>query len=510
MTLPSGTVTLLLADVEDSTRMWETSSEQARASMADLGSVVDELVAKFDGARPLEQGEGDSFVAAFARPSDAVGCALELQRVLTDGRLRLRIGVHTGEVELRDGRYDGTTIIRAARLRDLGHGGQTLVSSTTRALVEDSVPDGAGFADVGTHRLKGLERAERIFQLTHPELPGGFPALRSFDAAQRLPVRLTRFIGRTDEVVEVRRMLAESRLVTLTGAGGCGKTRLALEALDGVIDAYEDVWWCDLAGLADPEMVGQALRQTVGLNEDGARSDVEIVTAHLAARASLVVLDNCEHLVDACAVLAQALLLACPRVTVVATTREPLGVEGEVAWRVPSLRADDAVALFVDRAAHARRDFTLGEENAAAVDEICRRLDGIPLAIQLAAARVRALSVAQIVSGLNDRFRLLGRGSRTVLARQQTLRVGRVELRALDGTATGRPATSRRVLRRLHPRGGRERRLRGRHPESRRARPRLPARRSIAARRRRKCVRRAVPDAGDRPPVRARPSDRQR
>jgi predicted ATPase/DNA-binding CsgD family transcriptional regulator len=417
--------------------MWNESSSEARAAMSDLDALVDEIVAKFEGMRPLEQGEGDSFVAGFARASDALACALEIQRRLIEEPLFVRMGLHTGEIEVREDRYDGPTIIRAARLRDIGHGGQTLASAPTRDLVQDVLPDGADLIDLGSHRLKGLDRAERVYQLVHPALPNRFPPLRSTEAAKgNLPVRLTSFVGRTTELANVTGLVNGNRLVTLTGAGGCGKTRLAIEAAARLDESFPDgVWFCDLGPLSDPDIVPQTLRTTIGLREETSRSDLETVCVRLSDAKTLVVLDNCEHVVAASADLAEAVLKACPKAHVLTTSREPLGVEGEVAWRVPSLPAPssrdsnspedlarfDAVRLFVERAGQARPSFALTSENAPSVAEICARLDGIPLAIELAAARTRVLSVEDLATGLSDRFRLLGRGSRAVLARQQTL-----------------------------------------------------------------------------------------
>ncbi len=435
--LPRGVVTLLLADVEGSTQMWQRDSSEARRAMEELDELTDELVAKFDGARPLEQGEGDSFVAGFALPTDAVACALELQRRLTDGPLRVRMAVHTGEIEVRDGeRYDGPVIIRTARIRDLAHGGQVLVSSATRDLVQDSLPDGADVIDLGPHALKNLDRPERVYQLVHQSLPNAFPPLRASETAMgNVPIQLTSFVGRTAEIDEVLDVLAGNRLVTLTGAGGCGKTRLAIEVASRVADRYRDgVWFVDLGPIADPDVVAAELCSVVGVRSQH-RTDTDAVCAHLAAERALVLLDNCEHLIEASAHLVDALLRRCPDVTVLTTSREPLGVSGEVSWRVPSLAAPargevitadvaptfDAVRLFVQCAIQVRPNFVIKPDNAAAIGEICARLEGIPLAIELAAARTRTLSVAQIASGLNDRFRLLGRGARTVLPRQQTL-----------------------------------------------------------------------------------------
>src|SRR5271166_969300 len=248
--LPTGTVTLLLADVEGSTRLWETQPEQMTAAMARMNQVVSGTIGSHDGVRPVEQGEGDSFVAAFARASEAVSAALELQRAPL-APIRLRIGVHTGEIQLRDeGNYAGPTINRTARLRDLGHGGQTLLSGVTEALVLDRLPDDAWLTDLGSHRLRDLPRPERVVQLCHPDLVNEFPPLRVSTSvvSRRLPVQLTSFVGRDTELAQVRELLASNRLVTLTGAGGAGKTRLAIQLAAQLTGEFSDgVWYVDLA-----------------------------------------------------------------------------------------------------------------------------------------------------------------------------------------------------------------------------------------------------------------------
>ena len=424
--LPTGTVTLLLADVEGSTRLWETQPDQMTAAIARLNQVVSATIAEHGGVRPVEQGEGDSFVAAFARASDAIAAALELQRAPL-APIRLRIGVHTGEIQLRDeGNYAGPTINRTARLRDLGHGGQTLLSGVTEALVLDRLPDDAWLSDLGTHPLRDLPRPERVVQLCHPDLVNEFPPLRVSKAvvSQHLPVQLTTFIGREAELSQLRDLLAENRLVTVTGAGGVGKTRVAIHVAAQVAREFGDgIWYVDLAPITDADLVPIAAARAFGLPDQPGRSTMDTVTRFVGDGQMLVVLDNCEHLLDATAALIVGLLAACSRSTLLATSREPIGVAGEVSWRVPSLSvADEAVELFTDRARHARADFAITEDNAAAVTEICRRLDGVPLAIELAAARVRALSLAEILESLHDRFRLLTGGSRTAVRRQQTLR----------------------------------------------------------------------------------------
>ena len=424
--LPTGTVTLLLADVEGSTRLWETQPDEMTAAVARLNRAVSDLIAAHDGVRPIEQGEGDSFVAAFARASDAVACALALQ-LAPLAPIRLRIGVHTGEVQLRDeGNYAGPTINRTARLRDLGHGGQTLLSGATEAMVLDRLPESAWLTDLGTHPLRDLPRSERVVQLCHPDLVNDFLPLRVAKVviSQRLPVQFTSFVGREADISQVRDLVTQNRLVTLTGAGGVGKTRMAIQVAGQSVNEFADgIWYVDLAPITDPDLVPITTARALGLPEEPGRSTTDTLRRFVADRQMLVVLDNCEHLLDASATLMVALLEAGPELSLLATSREPIGVAGELSWRVPSLPlADKAIELFADRAVRARPDFVVTDDNAATVTEICRRLDGVPLAIELAAARVRALSLAEILDSLHDRFRLLTGGARTAVRRQQTLR----------------------------------------------------------------------------------------
>jgi predicted ATPase/class 3 adenylate cyclase/DNA-binding CsgD family transcriptional regulator len=422
--LPAGTVTLLLADAEGSTRLWETQPEQMTAAIALLQRTVSEVILEHDGVRPIEQGEGDSFVVAFARASNAVACALQLQRAPL-APIRLRIGVHTGEVQLRDeGNYTGPTINRAARLRDLAHGGQTILSGATEDMVFDRLPEGAWLMDLGTHRLRDLPRPERVVQLCHPDLRNEFPALHAPDdeVIHGLPVQLTSFIGRNAEIVDVHGLLADNRLVTLVGAGGVGKTRLAVQVATKLGGDLGKVWYVDLAPITHSDLVPVTLARALGLPDQPGGSPTESAVRFLAERPAVLVLDNCEHLLDATADLVAALIDGCPQVRLLATSREPIGVAGELSWRVPSLSlTNEAVELFIDRARLVRPDFRDTTENAGAVVQVCQRLDGLPLAIELAAARVRALSPAEILDGLHDRFRLLTGGARTAVRRQQTL-----------------------------------------------------------------------------------------
>jgi predicted ATPase/class 3 adenylate cyclase/DNA-binding CsgD family transcriptional regulator len=424
--LPTGTVTLLLADVEGSTRLWQTQPEEMTAAIARLDLTVYDIIAAHHGVLPVEQGEGDSFVVAFTRASNAVACALELQQAPL-APIRLRIGLHTGEVQLRDeGNYIGPTINRTARLRDLAHGGQTVLSAITEDLVLDRLPADAWLTDLGSHQLRDLPRLERVVQLSHPDLRNEFPPLRAPETvvAPHLPAQFTSFVGRQAEMNDVRQILADNRLVTLTGAGGVGKTRLAVQLAAAIAGGFGGgVWLVDLAPITDPDLVPVAVIRALGQPDQQGSSTMDVLLRFVGDRRMLLVLDNCEHLLDACAALVVGLQGGCPAVTLVATSREPIGVAGEVSWRVPSLSlADEAIELFTDRARRVRTDFRLTDEHAAIATEICRRLDGVPLAIELAAARVRVLSLTEIRDSLHDRFRLLTGGARTAVRRQQTLR----------------------------------------------------------------------------------------
>lgn len=440
---PVGTVTFLLTDIEGSTRLWDSDPEAMAGAIARHDELVDDSVEKFGGFRPKEQGEGDSVVVVFPRASDAVACALDVQRAFLNedwGRVRripVRMAIHTGEAQVRDdSNYFGQAIIRCARLRSIAHGGQVLCSRSTYDLVLDRLPEGATLKDLGPHRLKDLSRPEHVYQLVHPDLPSEFPRLASLELLpNNLPLQLTSFVGRESEIVEVKSLLERGRLVTLTGAGGAGKTRLALQVAADLLDAYPDgVWWVDLSPVVHPELVAKTLASSLQIREVPMQEMAFTLRHQLRDRRLLILLDNCEHLISACAKLAQGLLQSCPALKILATSQEPLGVAGENAWRVPSLSLPDAkeaelaslsrsesVRLLLDRIAKFRPDYSLTSEDAPFLSEICRTLDGMPLALELAAARVRLLSLRQIAEGLNDRFRMLVGGSRTALPRHQTL-----------------------------------------------------------------------------------------
>jgi predicted ATPase/class 3 adenylate cyclase/DNA-binding CsgD family transcriptional regulator len=442
--LPTGTVTFLLTDIEGSSRRWEHAPGAMAPAVALHYEILDEAVARYGGVRPVEQGEGDSVVAAFARATDAVAAAVDAQRRFLSEEwpegadLHVRMAVHTGEAQLRDeANYFGQTVIRCARLRAIGYGDQILVSDATAGLVVDRMPGQAGLTDLGMHRLKDLGRPERVWQVVHPDLPATHPELRSLDAhPHNLPVQVTPLIGRDEDVAALAQLVGAERLVTLTGSGGVGKTRLALDVAADLLEQFPGgVRFVELAGVADQGAVGPAVLAALGAHEVAGLEPVEQLAATLPHQPTLLVLDNCEHLVEPCARLTAGLLAQHGSVKVLATSREPLGVPGEVTWRVrslstpspetvmavPALSQYEAVRLFIDRARRARPTFVVDDANAPAIAQICHRLDGIPLALELAAARCRQMSVERIALELDDRFHLLAGGARTVLPRQQTL-----------------------------------------------------------------------------------------
>jgi predicted ATPase/class 3 adenylate cyclase len=439
---PSAVTTFLFTDIEGSTRLWEGAPERMQPALKRHDALARTVV---EGQRgTIVKMTGDGMCAAFGDPVDAVGAAVTLQQALADPintggvTLPVRCGLHVGVVERRDNDFFGRVLNRTARLMAAAHGGQVLVSQAVAALVGDRLPPPVELRDLGLVRLRDLAAPEHVFQLVHPLLRRDFPALRSLDARpNNLPQQMTSFVGRERELSDVKARLAGTRLLTLVGVGGLGKTRLSLQVAADVLDDYPDgVWFVELAPLADPDRVAQAVASVLAVVEDAGRPVQEALAKFVKDRRLLIILDNCEHLLQACAELARDLLHAGPGVKVLTSSREPLHLTGETSYPLPSLAVPDrhgnitpaaltqyeAVHLFTDRALAVKPAFQVTQENASAIAEICHRLDGIPLALELAAARVRALSVEQIATRLSDRFRLLTSGDRTAMPRQQTLR----------------------------------------------------------------------------------------
>lgn len=472
---PSGELTFLFTDVEGSTRLWERHGE----AMGEALRAHDAILHRAIGARRghVFKTVGDAFCAAFPDAADAVAAALDGQIALAQadwpppGRLHVRMALHSGQAEARGGDYFGRPLNRCARIEALAHGDQVLLSEATAALLAERLPAGAALVDEGSHRLRDLSRPERIFRLRHPVLPEDRPPLRSLDSRpNNLPVRPSSFLGRERELAELQARLGRTRLLTLNGVGGLGKTSLALQAAAECLDDYPDgLWFVDLAPLTEAALVASTTAAALGLREEPGRDLVDTLMEYLRDRGLLLILDNCEHLIEACAALAGRLLRHCPKLRILATSREALNVDGEMVWRVPPLalpelgegrvragarrvaesgaalelgatRIDGAVeageagtdpvadllrseaaALFVERARQVAPGFALSGRNVAAVAEICRRLDGIPLAIELAAARVPMLPPEKIAERLDQSLRLLSKGRRDARQHQATL-----------------------------------------------------------------------------------------
>ena len=441
MTEPASIATFLFTDIEGSSRLWEREPAKMQEALAAHDHVARSIVEAHDG-RVLKM-TGDGMCAVFADPLDAVEATLEFQRALAgaqraDGvELRARCGLHVGAAQRRDDDYFGGTLNRAARIMGTAHGGQVLLSQAVD-MVRGRLPESLSLHDLGFVRLRDLTSPERLYQLQHAALRRDFPALRSLEATpNNLPQQATSFVGRERELGEARDALRRTRLLTLVGAGGIGKTRLSLQLAAEVLDDYPDgVWLVELAAIADAGLVVQAVASVLGVKEEAGRSLLDVLVASCADKRLLVVLDNCEHLLEACATLCEHLLRGTAEARVLATSREPLRIGGEAAFPVPALdvpqpgRAESdatyasypAVRLFAERAGAVLPSFHLTAVNGGTIGEICRHLDGIPLAIELAAARTRAIPVETIAARLGDRFRLLSSGNRAALPRQQTLR----------------------------------------------------------------------------------------
>jgi predicted ATPase/class 3 adenylate cyclase len=481
---PTGTVSFLFTDIEGSTRLWEQQPEAMQVALTRHEALAAQLIREHDGVLVKHRGEGDSLFAVFARAVDAVAAAVGMQRgvvgggsypvhpprrasampgddggaaltpqpplpILGEGEsetadsafllpLRVRMAIHTGDAALRDGDYFGGAVNRCARLREAAHGGQIVLSAATQELVRDQLPEGVSLRDLGECRLRDLSRPERIVQVVAPDLPSEFPPLRTLDAVrQNLPSHLTPLLGREREVADAcARLRGATRLLTLTGPGGTGKTRLAQQVAAELLDDFDGgVYFVDLAPIRDPELVVPTIAQTLGLRETGGQSIAESLKAYLREKQFLLVLDNFEQILPAAPQVVD-LLAAAPGLKALVTSRAALRVRGEQEAPVSPLSLPDrkrlpgvealsqyaAVALFIERAVAVRPDFAVTNENAPAVAEICHRLDGLPLAIELAAARVRLFPPQALLSRLESRLKLLTGGPRDVPARQQTLR----------------------------------------------------------------------------------------
>ncbi len=439
--LPSGTVTFLFTDIEGSTQWWEQYPEWMAHAFARQETMLRTVAAGHNGY--VYKMIGDAFQIAFDTALDALNAAVDAQRQLQTeswgelGPLRIRMALHTGVTEERDDDYVGPILNRLGRLLGVSHGGQILLTQATHELVSDWLPNEIALHDLGQHRLKDLIRPEHIYDVTAPGLLSNFPVIKTLDSfPHNLPLQLTSFIGREKEIVQVKRLLLGDRFVTLTGPGGTGKTRLAFQVAAELLELFPDgVWLVELASLADPLLVPQTIAATLEVRESSGRPIINILIDYLRSKEALLILDNCEHLLSACAQVIKILLQACPNLCMLATSREALDIPGEMTFRVPSLSVPDSrhtlpletltqyesIRLFVERAEAIQPSFTLTSANASSVAQICHRLDGIPLAIELAVARVKMMPVEQVTARLDNRFRLLTGGSRTALPRHQTL-----------------------------------------------------------------------------------------
>lgn len=461
--LPSGTVTFLFTDIEGSTRLWEKHPAAMKTALAKHDIILKKAIQSTNGH--IIKGRGDGIHAVFATAIDAVNATISVQREFermnaesgeSNGgstttnspspiTLRIRIGLHTGEAEVRDGDYYGQAPNLAARIMSAGHGGQILLSEVTAQVAREHLPADTTLLDLGEHELKGLRRPERIYQLASSGLQKEFPELNSISTAtNNLPTQLTSFIGRERELAEAQEKLGNARLLTLIGPGGIGKTRLSLKIASFQLANFDDgVWLVELAPITDPVFIVTTIALVFGVREVPGIPLINLVIDYLRDKELLLILDNCEHLVEVCAQIADQLLHACVELKIIASSREALGIGGEAVYRVPPLSAPqeiegldldgasgvdlesllnhEATRLFVERAAKAEPRFNATRDNASSIIQICRRLDGIPLAIELAAARVKLFTPEQIAEKLDNRFKLLTGGSRTALPRQQTL-----------------------------------------------------------------------------------------
>jgi len=445
-TLPTGTVTFLFTDIEGSTKLAQEYPDTWESTRARHHEILRKAVESNNGY--VFQIVGDGFYAAFHNAVEALKAALKAaikaqQDLQNEGwgeiTIRVRMGIHTGAAETHGQEYRGyLSLSLVQRVMSAGHGGQVLVSGATENLLRGQLPQEISLIDLGRHNFKDVPQAVRVFQVDSPDLKKEFPPLRTFNILpNNLPAQLTSFVGREKELGDIKRLLSNTRILSLIGPGGTGKTRLSIQAANDVLDKYPDgVWLVDLAPILDPLLVPRTTAIVIGLRNEPQRPVIDMLCDYLAKKKMLIILDNCEHLVDACAQLSDRILHTASEVQIFVSSRESLGIAGEVTYRVPSLGLPDvdnlpsveslsqyeAVKLFIDRATAAIPDFRVTNENAPALAQICHRLDGIPLAIELAAAKIRVLGLEQIARRLDDRFKLLTGGSRTAVERHQTLR----------------------------------------------------------------------------------------
>jgi predicted ATPase/class 3 adenylate cyclase len=446
--LPTGTITFLFTDIENSSLIWDQNQASMRAAMLRHDALIDSIVENVDGILVRPRGEGDSRFAVFSKASDAVAAAVDIQRQFyqepwpTASPLRVRIGMNTGEADLREGDYYGPVVNRAARIRNCAHGGQVLLSQTTRHLVQESLPEDVALKYLGEYKLGNLQSPENVYQLVISGLLADFPPLRAelLGSRTNLPSLVSSFIGREQEYLQISRLILSSRLVTITGMGGAGKTRLALQIGHNFKDRFGDgAWWVDLAPIINPDLVVKTIADVFDIHPNEDQPLLQTLVDVLRPKGMLLILDNCEHLLEEVGRITAALVLNTPRVHLLATSREPLGVSGETVWSIPPLTFPnekqwqeswqepedllnfDSVKLFVDRAVAARPSFFLNSNNAPAVASISKKLEGNPLAIELASARVKVLSVVDLAERLEHRLKLLGGNKKSSHPRQQTL-----------------------------------------------------------------------------------------
>lgn len=439
---PTGNVTFLFTDIVGSTRLAQQYPETYSEVLKKHDEILDKIIASHNGL--VFKKIGDAFCASFHNPSDALSSAYEIQKKLSEHDwneidLNIRIGLHSGEAEFLNNDYIGyITLSRVNRIMSVANGGQVLLTQEVYDEVSDMPPKGISFRDLGERRLKDIILPEHIYQILADDLPSDFPPLKSLDVRpNNLPLQITKFIGREKEIAEIKELLTNTRKLTIFGAGGTGKTRLAVRVASEMIDEFENgVWFIELSALNDPDLVEKEIFLTLNLMEEGDKDTIDTLIDYLKNKQILLMFDNSEHLIDKCASLAHVLLQSCPKLKIISTSRESFNIAGETIYRVPPLSIPDtskkltvesleqyeSARLFIDRATAIKHDFKITNENVNTLAELCRKLDGIPFAIELAATRVNILPVDKILERLTDRFKLLSRGSTTALPRHQTLR----------------------------------------------------------------------------------------